>query len=615
MSCNYKTNIKDIQSKYTFKIFCAGGTGHIEEEIGDLSQLTTTAKDNLVNAINEVDGDLSAKEDKSNKVTTITSSSTDTQYPSAKAVYDEAIKPFDEYRSKEIERNFDWYFNMTPDTGIYGVKWQKWADSQDPGCTKYGANTGLSITPATRTTREVSTYGPAFDSWRVNAFKDNDGYIHLTAVEGDENYGDTEDTIKSITYKGTTYLQDVYSLKRAYYEKWYVNDDGWQCYERTFAKTNGFTLIDLATQKDGDHRYFLQTAFVCGYDSQDRYRSLANLVPGAQRNTVVGNCSKSMLNAYNNQISNFATRGYYTGMLGSEWKDILTTFWLKYGTRNTQSIFSGCTGYDYQYTNTLAENNVSRIRIKTSEANNLVVGSSVSIGDNFTTPTSYDRVNGYVHRWADSVTITSIEADSNDNTYSYVNLDCEVFTSTSTTFLKTMPWRSGFSNNILGKDGQYANNSKCGFVMDGIELMVGGYEILCNAFMDVTNSGYNRDIYITRDKSKLTTTVATAKQTYNKSSYSTGVTTLNAWNYITEMQLDLINGIAVQTSAGETGSSSSKGYCDGLYHDTGTSGQREFPLFGTLSNWSASGLSCLSADYGLTFTGWHSLSRLSINAL
>ena len=89
MSCNYKTNMKDIQSKYTFKIFCAGDTSQIEQEIGNLSDLTTTAKNNLVSAINEVVGELSAKEDKSNKVTTITSSSTDTQYPSAKLLYNQ----------------------------------------------------------------------------------------------------------------------------------------------------------------------------------------------------------------------------------------------------------------------------------------------------------------------------------------------------------------------------------------------------------------------------------------------------------------------------------------------------------------------------------------------
>ena len=33
-------------------------------------------------------GDVSGKEDKSNKVTSLSSSSTDTQYPSAKCVYD-----------------------------------------------------------------------------------------------------------------------------------------------------------------------------------------------------------------------------------------------------------------------------------------------------------------------------------------------------------------------------------------------------------------------------------------------------------------------------------------------------------------------------------------------
>ena len=94
-NCNYKVNIKDIQSKYSFKIFCAGDTGAIEAEIGNLADLTTTAKNNIVSAINEVDANcdantsaLSGKEDKTNKVTTISSSSTDTQYPSAKCMYD-----------------------------------------------------------------------------------------------------------------------------------------------------------------------------------------------------------------------------------------------------------------------------------------------------------------------------------------------------------------------------------------------------------------------------------------------------------------------------------------------------------------------------------------------
>ena len=56
----YKVKIKDIQSKYTFKIFCSGGdTSTIETEIGDLASLTTTTKTDLVSAINEVNGNTS----------------------------------------------------------------------------------------------------------------------------------------------------------------------------------------------------------------------------------------------------------------------------------------------------------------------------------------------------------------------------------------------------------------------------------------------------------------------------------------------------------------------------------------------------------------------------
>ena len=64
----------------------------IEAEVGTLSNLTTTVKTDLVSAINEVNGNTTTlgtnKEDKSNKVTTLSGSSTDTQYPSAKCVYD-----------------------------------------------------------------------------------------------------------------------------------------------------------------------------------------------------------------------------------------------------------------------------------------------------------------------------------------------------------------------------------------------------------------------------------------------------------------------------------------------------------------------------------------------
>lgn len=52
----------------------------------DRNYLSLTGLDYLIN--DKIKPDMALKEDASNKVTTINSSSTDTQYPSAKCVYD-----------------------------------------------------------------------------------------------------------------------------------------------------------------------------------------------------------------------------------------------------------------------------------------------------------------------------------------------------------------------------------------------------------------------------------------------------------------------------------------------------------------------------------------------
>src|SRR5699024_10820218 len=54
--------------------------------------------------------------------------------------------------------------------------------------------------------------------------------------------------------------------------------------------------------------------------------------------------------SYNVSESEYHKRGkYYGGGKTSLYKYLLTTFYLKYATLNTQSIMQGTSNYDYQY--------------------------------------------------------------------------------------------------------------------------------------------------------------------------------------------------------------------------------------------------------------------------
>ena len=188
---------------------------------------------------------------------------------------------------------------------------------------------------------------------------------------------------------------------------------------------------------------------------------------------------------------------------------------------------------------------------------------------------------------------------------------------TSTTYVSTMHEISGYSDYILGRNGSIGSNTngKHGFVLDGIEIAVGGYEVAGNAFMDIVNASGDREVYYTNDSTKLTGTVATAKSTYEKSDLVIRPASLNGWKYITEYGFDTKDGIAVPTNAGQSGAGSAVGYADALNVDTGTSGQREFLLLGNLSIGTNAGLSCVTAFNSLTSGNWYILARLSINGV
>ena len=493
-------------------------------------------------------------------------------------------------RNSEYTDEFLQKFFALQRTGkVYTVRFPLFSKSTSPTGEKMDHNEGLTCEPSTDTIIGQDDYQEIslFKTYDVNAYADDNGRIHVTAFKGDKYFKDMGKV-------------DVFVLGMSYYEKYWEDDNYWY-YSRTDMPRDGYTLCAECRNTDGsESSYALYSKYVSGEIDGKPYSS-KGLIP-----------KRSM--SYNICESYYHSRGKnYGGSPMYLYKYLMTTFYLKYATLNTQSKIYGCFNYNYQYAASMAENNVKRIVLTTAQAANIVVGSYVSIGDKGSN-SSVDRNNSYMHNKAEEVEV--ISKTTVDDSHVAINVDSPTsFNTTTTTYLSTMHWKSGFSDNVLGRDGSIEDltSGKYPMVFQGIELAVGGYEVAGNAFMDIVNSTGKRDIYVTNDNSKIVTNVANAKSSYNKSKNSSQPTTLSAWNYITKMALDEENGMFNVIECGNSGSGSATGFCDGFYVDSAASGQREFLLLGFLWYGAIGGLSCVYANYSLSAAYWIFLARLSIS--
>ena len=282
-----------------------------------------------------------------------------------------------------------------------------------------------------------------------------------------------------------------------------------------------------------------------------------------------------------------------------------------YATTNSRSVMTGCNSYTSQEMATVAETGVTRVILPKAKANNYIVGSYVSVGD-IGSNTNKDRYYAYMHNLAYDVKILKIEPV--DDTNSAIYLDTEPFNTTLTTCISTMPWRTGSTDSVLGSDGSPFSNTdnKNPFKIQGIETGYGAYEVLSNVFMDIVtdeDGTPKRDVYICMDASLLTTDMNAAKTRYKKVAAQVTYTAAS-WKYISKCFVDPALGIMVPT---ETKAGSTTGFCNGLYTDSGTSGQREWLSLGRLSGGTVCGLWILSASYGVGGANWDFVSGVSPN--
>lgn len=529
-------------------------------------------------------------------------------------IYDKQNKEKDKYSSTFFENMFA--LQRTGD--IYTVKFPKWGTSHVSTGEKLDANAGLVCEPSTKTIKGQNDYAniPLFKTYDVNAYVDDEGVRHVTAIKGDKDFKD----------EGKV---DVFVLSMSYYEKYWEDEQYWY-YSRTDMPKDGYTVARECINRDGTIQPFaLYSKYVCG-DIDGILYSSKGLMPSRQSSSTAQLGTLNANNSYNGMISAFQKRGkFYSGGMTCDYKYILTTFYLKYATLNSQSIMTGCVNYSFQYVASIqSEDKSTYFPLTKSQANAVEIGSYVSVGYAHINK-STDRYYQNMHMYANDVKVLRKEAIDDNNVAIYLDVK-EPFNTMPITvadgvvsdiYISSMHWRSGFSDDVLDRDGCPCDtktqliNSKFPMVIQGIECMVGGYETYGNAFMDIVDATGKREVYIQNDASQLTTNMTTAKTTYKKSPYAIQPTKLNNWNYITRIDFDLENGAFVQTNVGQDGSSTTTGFADGVYVDNASSGQREFLGFGYLWGGSSAGLSCLAALSGVGIASWNFLARLSINGV
>ena len=295
---------------------------------------------------------------------------------------------------------------------------------------------------------------------------------------------------------------------------------------------------------------------------------------------------------------------------------------IAFATRHSQSVMAGCTNYYLQYAATVQEADAERIIISKNNAKNLVVGSTVSIGNanalNGEGKPNNDRGQSGIHEKANRVRITKIEDYDDNNSAVYVDNGGQKFSTAPTsvsgvtceTIISTMPWNTGGCDNVLGSCGSPTSNTnnKEPYILFGVEMSSGFWEVKGNTVMKIENHVMRP--YICYDCTKMTTAGATTDD-WVALGYVIPDNKGN-WKYISKLGYSA-DDPEVRYPV-EVAATSSTGYADGLYTEnleTTGDGQREVLGSGHLDHGTIDGRRNANLNNGLGNYWWRYAARLS----
>lgn len=375
-----------------------------------------------------------------------------------------------------------------PRTGkVYTVKIPRFATNPTVSCEKLDDNAGLVCEPSTDTVEGQDDYAdiPLFKWYNCNYKRDASGHAYPTAIEHlSDDYRKT----------GTV---DVGVIQMTPYVKWDDSDPDYILWSITDSPRDGFTPWAAAKFGDTVYPYVIHSKFFSSVGEDGLLRSVYDLVPA---------CNQS----YYSLITNYGKKGPgYKGAGGEKaaWQILFNS--IKYAVKSSQGKYAGCTRYNVQASAAIQRSEkLTYFPVTTAQANQLVVGSRVSVGHGSKRSdgsVNNDRGVTSMHKYADSAKILKIEPI--DETTSAVYLDCDGFdtmpvalddTLSAPIILSTMYWHSGTTDAVIGRhDGSPGSNvdGKRPYRVQGIEYAVGGHEVLSDTVL-VFDDSNGKDVYV-----------------------------------------------------------------------------------------------------------------------
>lgn len=497
-----------------------------------------------------------------------------------------------------VENALSNYFALRRNGKVFTTKIYKWETSTSPVGVKMNANENMVAEPSVGRTEgrdDYAQYG-LFHHFTCNFSVDENGFNHVDALEGQigfTKYGKVQ--VGEVTMSAWFGIEDTTEAVLYHYSD-------------SQTELTPYPMKE-SVNPDGTISPFMIHAKYAAGDIDGVPYSSKGLAPanGCQATQARNPVSYTGMITYMHKLG-----GHYCGTTSWDLFYRQLMMIIKYATTHSQSIMTGCTSYSNQNQNLVEETGVMRVVLTKAQAAGYVIGSYVSIGD-VGSNTNKDRYFSYIHNKAYSVKVTKIEDVDDSNAAVYVDAP-EAFDTTLTTWITTMPWHSGATDEVAGSDGSPNSNTngKDPYKIQGIETCIGAYEVLGNVVMDiVTGADGNpaRDVYVCEDASTLSSNIATVRANYKKAISQVAYTAAN-WKYITEETTDPNLGIMIPT---KVGGGSTTGFADGLYTDTGASGQREWLALGALADGANAGLWILRANNGWSGTNWCIVSGVSPN--